>query len=206
MPQNLLIIVSGSPGAGKTTLARRIARELGLPLLARDDIKELLFDTLGWSDRQWSRKLGLASWRVLYHLLEELLKANQSLVVESNFRKEFASKELGALQRKYRFETVQVLCRADGEVLLERFKQRAESGERHPGHVDHLNYDEFEAVLRQGGWDVLEIDGRVVTVDTTDFAAMDYGQIVNDIQPEPAYQTKEDAHVTDSHANQGIVG
>ena len=105
MSQNLLIIVSGPPGAGKTTLAKRIAEELGLPLLARDDIKELLFDTLGWSDRQWSRKLGLASGRVLYHLLEELLKANQSLVVESNFRKEFASEELGALQRKYRFET-----------------------------------------------------------------------------------------------------
>ncbi len=182
MSQNLLIIVSGPPGAGKTTLAKRIAEELGLPLLARDDIKELLFDTLGWSDRQWSKKLGLASWRVLYHLLEEMLKANQPLVVESNFRKELASEELSALQAKYRFETVQVLCKADGEVLLERFKQRAESGERHPGHVDCLNYDEFEAVLRQGDWDALEIDGRVVTVDTTDFEAVDYGQIISDIK------------------------
>ena len=167
MSQNLLIIVSGPPGAGKTTLAKRIAKELGLPLLARDDIKELLFHTLGWSDRQWSRKLGLVSWRVLYHVLEELLKANQSVVVESNFRKELASEELSTLQRKYRFETVQVLCKADGETLLKRFKQRAESGERHPGHVDGLNYDEFEAILRQGDWDALEIDGRVVIVDTT---------------------------------------
>jgi len=182
MSQNLLIIVSGPPGAGKTTLAKRIAEELGLPLLARDDIKELLFDTLGWSDRQWSKKLGLASWRVLYHLLEEMLKANQSLVVESNFRRELASEELSALQREYRFETVQVLCKADSETLLKRFKQRAESGERHPGHVDRLNYDEFEAVLCQGDWDVLEIDGRVVTVDTTDFEAIDYDQIINEIR------------------------
>ena len=184
MSQNLLIIVSGSPGAGKTTLARRIAKELGLPLFARDDIKELLFDTLGWSNRQWSRKLGLASWKVFYHVLEELLKVNQSFVVESNFRKELASKELLALQDEYRFETVQVLCRADSEVLLERFKQRAESGERHPGHVDRLNYDEFEAALHQGDWDALEINGRVVTVDTTDFEAVDWGQLISDVTEE----------------------
>jgi predicted kinase len=182
MCQNLLIIVSGPPGAGKTTLARRIAKELGLPLLARDDIKELLFDTLGWLDRQWSRKLGLASWRVLYHVLEELLKANQSLVVESNFRKDLASEELSTLQGRYRLEVVQVVCKTDSDTLLKRFKQRAESGERHPGHVDGLNYDEFEAVLHQGDWDALEIGGRVVTVDTTDFEAVDYGQIINDIK------------------------
>jgi len=77
-----------------------LPKNLACRWLARDDLKEHLFDTLGWSDRQWSRKLGLASGRVLYHLLEELLKANQSLVVESNFRKELASQELGALQRK----------------------------------------------------------------------------------------------------------
>lgn len=60
----VLVIVLGAPGAGKTTLARRIAAEIGWPLLVRDDIKEILFDTLGWSDRQWSRKLGGASWRM----------------------------------------------------------------------------------------------------------------------------------------------
>ncbi|WP_425432548.1 AAA family ATPase [Hydrococcus rivularis] len=43
----LLILISGLPCTGKTTLARKIAQKLQLPLVCRDDIKESLFDSLG---------------------------------------------------------------------------------------------------------------------------------------------------------------
>ena len=35
-----LIVVSGPPGAGKTTLAHEIARAAGCPAVCRDEIKE----------------------------------------------------------------------------------------------------------------------------------------------------------------------
>ena len=59
MTRPLLIVVTGAPCAGKTTLARRIAETFRLPLIAKDDIKESLFDSLGWKDREWSKQLGL---------------------------------------------------------------------------------------------------------------------------------------------------
>ena len=37
-----LVIVGGAAASGKTTLATSVARELGLPLLARDAFKEVL--------------------------------------------------------------------------------------------------------------------------------------------------------------------
>ena len=37
----LLILVTGLPCSGKTTLAVRMADELGLPLVTKDDIKEV---------------------------------------------------------------------------------------------------------------------------------------------------------------------
>ena len=46
----LLILVSGPSAAGKSSLAETIARELRLPLIAKDTIKEALFDTLGVLD------------------------------------------------------------------------------------------------------------------------------------------------------------
>ena len=59
-----LVYVSGSPGAGKTSLAAPLAAELGYALLTKDLIKETLHDALGAPEpglaarRRWSRKLG----------------------------------------------------------------------------------------------------------------------------------------------------
>jgi adenylylsulfate kinase-like enzyme len=43
----LFVLVAGWPGSGKSTLAAALAPELGLPLLAKDEIKEALMDALG---------------------------------------------------------------------------------------------------------------------------------------------------------------
>ena len=45
-------------GAGKTTLARKLAPALELLLIARDDLKESPCETLGWSTVGWSQRLG----------------------------------------------------------------------------------------------------------------------------------------------------
>lgn len=43
----LFVLVGGWPGSGKSTLAVALAAELGLPLLAKDEVKEALVDALG---------------------------------------------------------------------------------------------------------------------------------------------------------------
>jgi predicted kinase len=70
--KTLLILISGFSCTGKTTLARKIAEKYSLPLISRDDIKESLFDSLGYSDREWSKKLGIASYDLLYFFTEQL--------------------------------------------------------------------------------------------------------------------------------------
>ncbi len=174
----LLLIVLGLPCTGKTTLARRMAADLRLPLIAKDGIKEILFDALGWSDRAWSRRLGEATYALIYHLVEVQLAAGRSLIVESPFDRQHATGEFLALKEKYGFRPVQVLCCTDDRVLVQRFKARAESGARHPGHVDHLSHAEFEETLHRGQARPLDIGGIVFEVDTTNWAAVDYAGLL----------------------------
>jgi tRNA uridine 5-carbamoylmethylation protein Kti12 len=57
MKHSELIIFTGLPGTGKTTLSRVMAKELSLPLCAKDDIKEVMFDHIGWGDKVFRRNL-----------------------------------------------------------------------------------------------------------------------------------------------------
>jgi len=175
MGELFLVIVNGPPGAGKTTLGGRIAAQLGLPFISKDSVKDILFDTLGWRDREWSKKLGRASFEILFHFLESQLEAGQPSVVETAFTPAFHTARFLGLRELYGFEPIQIYCRASDEVLFERFNKRSETGERHPGHVDHLvTYDQFLDLLREERWEILKIGGSFLEVDTTDFESIDY--------------------------------
>ena len=178
----LLIIVSGLPCTGKTTLAQKIAGHFRLPLVTKDGVKEQLFDTLGWKDRDWSRQLSIASYSLLFYFIEAQLAAGRSLVVEGNFDPEVHGEKFLALQRAYGYEPLQIQCVTDGEVLFERYKQRGESGPRHPGHVDAETFEELKPSLLQGRLKPIAIGGGYIEVDTTDFSSVDYKRLFNAVE------------------------
>lgn len=73
-----LILFSGLPGTGKSTLATRLARELQLPLLCIDDVIGDVPENAGipfWDSRV----------RILLDVVETQLKVGLSVIVESVF-------------------------------------------------------------------------------------------------------------------------
>lgn len=135
-----LIIINGLPGTGKTTIAKPLSQKLGLPLVAKDTIKEFLFDTVGVGDREWSKMLGKVSSEFLYSLAEALLANDTSVIIESAFEARFAKSAIERLAEAYQPDVFEVYCTTNKDVRRQRFIDRNESGERHKGHVDEANY------------------------------------------------------------------
>lgn len=135
-----LLLITGMPGSGKTTLARQLAHRYGAPLLTKDSIKEPLLDVLGAQDPAASRTLSDASFAVMFRLARELLAADVSVLLEGNFRpgehEPAVRSLLSAAGRAVPLPMAQILCRVDEQERLRRLRSRIGDPTRHSGHRD----------------------------------------------------------------------
>jgi hypothetical protein len=137
-------------------LAVPLARLLGLPLVSKDVIKEAPFESLGTGDRDWSRRLGAASFQVIFTLLRHLRGA----VAEAPFEPVSAPYLMAAARG---MPPIEVFCRCPPDEVLRRFLARAPG--RHPGHLDHQTIHELRTKLERGA-EPLRLGGPLREVDT----------------------------------------
>jgi predicted kinase len=153
-----VILVSGAPGAGKTSVAEPLAAALGFPLLSKDPIKEALFDALDGrpDDLVQSRKFSDAAIEVMLALAAQC----PQVVLEANFHPHNAREReritnLGG-------KIVEVYCTCPPEELARRYADRAASTRHHPAHaLKSLSPELLAEYVGPVGI------GTVITIDTT---------------------------------------
>lgn len=182
------ILVAGMPASGKSRMARELSRLLALPVFSKDDIKELLYDTVGFRSREEKVALGVGAMEALYYAAGQVMERGGSVILENNFERASVP-GLQALLEKYRARPVTVMLTGDSEAVYRRFLARDQSPERHRGHVVNTCYPEppgeraayrplsleqfVEGFTRRGMAD-FDIGGPRVTVDVTDLGRIDY--------------------------------
>ncbi len=188
------ILVTGIPAAGKSTMAEFLAEYLGLPVISKDKIKELLYDTIGFCSREEKVMLGIAGMNIMYYMAEQLMKRGQSFILENNF--ENVSKEgLVAILEKYSYKAITVTLTGDYEKIYQRFLKRNDSPDRHRGHVVNdcypekmknnfvasIPYESFVNGIVNRGMDRFIANGPHIILDTTDFTRMDKERLLQQI-------------------------
>jgi predicted kinase len=163
-----IVLVSGPPASGKTTVARPLAEALGFALLTKDDIKESLFTSLDGppGDLAFSRRIGDAAM----HLLWTLAPRCPRVVVEANFRTQsaFERGQVADLISLPGTRLVEIFCRIPLEESARRFAERARVERHHPAHaLTEMSLEQLAVYAEPFALSrVIEVDtSRVVDAD-----------------------------------------
>lgn len=194
MPMEL-IILAGMPATGKSTIATALCKAFGFPILEKDDIKEALFDTIGFENYPQKRQLDVAACAVQLRVLESMLKAGNSLILVNNFDGESAQR-LRRLIERYRPFCVTVFLSGQPKVLYERYIERDRLHQRHLGHIlqehypphegdslDHImTPEEFDEKFFKRGMDSFQCPGLRIDLDMTDPKTLDTAELIDRVQ------------------------
>jgi predicted kinase len=177
----ILVVVSGAPGAGKTSLAARLSHDLSLPLLAKDELKETIAEALGAPrDVGQSQRIGQAAYALLFALARRLLDAGTGAIVESNFRRGISEPYLAPLLAASDARLIH--CTAEPELLHARYADRFARGERHSVHLDGERAASLTEDLSAGRFEPLALGVPTIVVDTSHGLDPPYEELVRFIR------------------------
>ena len=123
------IIVTGRPGSGKTTLARKLGEHLSMPVISRDEIKEGYVNTYGVSHDELPPNTNGLVTDFFFEIVNQYLAGKISVVVEAAFQHEVWEPRMPEIL-KLAAPWI-VLCSADDALVGRRHLQR---GIENPDH------------------------------------------------------------------------
>lgn len=168
MPEPYLIVVTGRPGAGKSTFAHTFGREVFLPVISRDEIKEGYVHTMGVPCGELPADGNLAATQAFFRTVEGLLDSGVSVIAEAAFQHRVWAPWLETIRDRARI-FILVCCPGDGNTALERFIRR---GLQNPAR-EYFHGDKGVGMFRRGEtvtvgeYDPPHLDVPVWQVDTT---------------------------------------
>jgi len=175
-----LLLIMGDLAAGKSTFARMLSERYDVNVFFKDSIKEVLGDTIGFTNREENKKLSGATMELMFFIFSEFGKLKKNLILESNFHTaELERMHEIALEHDY--EVLTLVLRGNVEILHKRYLNRMYHENRHPVHLSTTIdvFEDFKSCIESLRSE--QIPGRTLSIQADNFAYQTNEEILSKI-------------------------
>lgn len=149
----MLVLITGLPGTGKSTVADHLAKRINAKVLRTDEIRKHLFTTPKYTNEEKE-----IVYNALFLTAENLLKAKQNVVVDGTFYKKALRQKVHKVAASAKSSFVIVECTAPDEAIARRMVRRLKRG-----GLSDADYEVYKKIKKQ--YEPIESEHIVLNTD-----------------------------------------
>ena len=160
-----LIVITGRPASGKSTLTHALARAIRCPIISRDEIKEGLMNTIKHDGESQDSDSNKHVYNTFFEAIEFLLQRRITIICEAAFQHKLWASKLETLSKIAQVKII--YCSISPSLAQARFIQRGlDDPERSHFHEDWTTQEAGkERLTRYYTPPILDVP--TLTVDTS---------------------------------------